>query len=117
MKYGLLLVCCKNENGNSLCIVRGLKFLFSQEGDLVTNEFDCPSLMLTRTVFVTKPSTVLKAVSVIHECGARGSCKFAMRQCQRTIEREQLYLSSRVEYEHDYCTNRMYYLNVYCMNF
>ena len=109
-------MCCKTESGNALCIARGLKFLFSQEGDPIMNELGCPSLVLTRTVFAIKSSAILKAVSVIHECSARGSCKFAMRRFPRNIERSQLYLSPRMEYEHDYCRNHVYYLNVYCMN-
>ena len=64
MKYGSLLVCCKTESGNALCIARGLKFLFSQEGDPIMNELGCSSLVLTRTVFAIKSSAILKAVSV-----------------------------------------------------
>ena len=50
---------------------------------------------------ITKSTSILCALSIIHECS--GSCKFARRQYETSIEREELCLSStRIEYEHDY---------------
>ena len=113
MKYGLLLACCKNSDGNKLCLIRGLEFLSSPQGDPITNECDCPLLMMTHIIFTTKSSAIVNAVSIIHECG--DTCKFVTKQWPKNIEREKLYLSSQIEYEHDF-GNSMYYLNIYCTN-
>ena len=56
--------------------VRGLQMVLSLEGDPVKNETDCPLMISTDTVFTVKSSAVLKAVSILHECGS--SCKFSI---------------------------------------
>lgn len=114
IKYGLLLLCCKTSNGSKLCVMRGLESILSLHGAPIMNELECPLLTLTHSVFTVKSSAILKAVSVVHACG--NSCQFVMKQRTRRIEREDLHLSSRLEYDHDYAGNYMYYLNVYCMN-
>ena len=114
MKYGLLVACCRSCHGSSVCVIRGLESHVSPQGDLIVNELDCPALMLTHTVFTVQPSSIEKSVSIIHECG--NTCKFTSKQSPRVIEREQLYLSSRLEFVHDFGVNYAYYLNVYCIN-
>lgn len=81
-------------------------------GSNITNEVDCPLFELTRVIFVARSTTVLKAVSMIHECTA--SCKFSNKQIARNVEREQI-STSRIEYEHDF-KNILYCLNLYCMS-
>ena len=76
MSYGVLLCCAKMGNGHKLCILRGLQMVLSLEGDPVKNETDCPLMISTDTVFTVKSSAVLKAVSILHECGS--SCKFSI---------------------------------------
>ena len=49
-------------------------------------------MILTRTIFVTKSSSILSVVPIIHECS--GSCKFVRRQYQTSTEHEELCLSS-----------------------
>ena len=73
MSYGVLLCCAKMGNGHKLCILRGLQMVLSLEGDPVKNETDCPLMI---SVFTVKSSAVLKAVSILHECGS--SCKFSI---------------------------------------
>lgn len=107
------MACCESRDGSKLCVIRGLESHVSPQGDPIVNELDCPSLMLTHTVFTAKSSCILKSVSVIHECGT--TCKFTSAQFPRVIEREQLHLSARLEFIHD-CRNYAYYLNVFCMN-
>ena len=114
MKYGRLLICVETSNGNKFSLVRGLESLASPHGTPIFNELECPLLMLTHTVFTAKSSAISNAISVVHECD--DSCEFVMKQRPRTIEREQLCLSSQLEYEHNYIDNYMYYLNVYCMH-
>ena len=51
MKYGQLLVCGKTADGRSVCIVRGFEAMVSPLDIPITNEFDCPLLSLSRTIF------------------------------------------------------------------
>ncbi len=50
------------------------------------NEFDCPQLELSDVFFTVPSSTILKSVSVIHEC--RSTCKFSFKAAKSTFERE-----------------------------
>jgi len=108
--YGLLLVCCKPVGGNAVCVVRGLESLASPVG-YITNKIECPLLLLSRTIFSTRTSSVLEAISVVHECTA--TCQFVTMQVPQNMERESRYIS-RLEYKHDF-TNLMYCLNSYCI--
>ena len=44
------------------------------DGTPITNEYDCPLLLMSHIIFTAKPSEILKAVSVVHECGE--TCRF-----------------------------------------
>ena len=112
MKYGFLLACCKTTDGRCVCILRGLEAMVSPLGTAVTNEYDCPLLMLSNTVFTVKATEVLKDVSVVHECTE--SCQFVERAVPRNVEREDVSVS-RLEFEHDFDSNIMYCLNIFCM--
>ena len=74
MKYGILLECCKTTDGRCVCILRGLEAMVSPLGTAVTNEYDCPLLMLSNTVFTVKATEVLKDISVVHECTESCRC-------------------------------------------
>ena len=82
-------------------------------GEEITNYADCPLLLLSNVIFVTRSSLVLKAVSVVHECSQ--TCHFMSADFPRNIEREQVTISSRIEYKHDYSGNLMYSLNIYVL--
>ena len=105
MKYGILLACCSCADGRAICVVRGLETLLSPLGDPITNEYDCPLLSLTHTIFTAITSEILNTVSVIHE--GTGTCQFITKECPRNVEREEVSLS-RLEYVHDFCRNFMY---------
>ena len=92
-----------------MCCERS-RTLLSPLGDPITNEYDCPLLSLTHTIFTARTSEVLQAVSVIHEC--TGTCQFITKECPRKVEREEVSLS-RIEYVHDFCRNFMYCSNLY----
>ena len=87
MKYGILLGCCKTTDGRCICILRGFEEMVSPLGATVTNEFDCPLLMLSNVVFAVT-SEVLKDISVVHEYTQ--SCKFVERAVPRKVEREDI---------------------------
>ena len=82
------------------------------DGTPITNEYDCPLLLMSHIIFTAKPSEILKAVSVVHECGE--TCRFVNKETPRNVERENISLA-RVEYEHDFSTNFMYCLNIFCI--
>ena len=56
-----------------MCVVRGLQCLESA-GIQITNDIDCPLLLLSKTVFTTRSTSILRAVSIVHECS--GTCVF-----------------------------------------
>ena len=87
--------------------------VLSLEGDPVKNETDCPLIILSDTVFTVKSSAVMKAVSILHECGS--SCKFSIQSCSTIVEREER-LSHKLHFQHDWCGNDLYHLNIYCIN-
>ena len=83
--------------------------MVSLDGNPITNEYNCPLLILSHVIFITKSSEIVKSVSVVHECG--DTCKFVNKETPRNVEREDISLS-RLEYEHDFCTN---FLNIFCI--
>jgi hypothetical protein len=87
-KYGILLACCKTEDGRSVCIVRGLETLEMPPGSPIMNEYDCPLLSLTRTIMAVKPLEILRAVSIVHQCTE--SCRFIEKESARNVEREDI---------------------------
>ena len=95
-----------------MCLVRELESLTTPLGDVLTNELDCPLYCLSRTIFTTAASTVIKAVSMAHECTE--TCHFDTTEVPRNVERES-FSASRLEYIHDFTGNLMYCLNVYCI--
>ena len=86
--------------------------MVSPHGNPITNECDCPLLLLSHEIFTTRALEVLKAVSVVHECGE--TCRFVDKETPRNVERENISLS-RLEYEHDFSSNLMYCLNIFCI--
>ncbi len=108
MECGLLLAVLKTDRGN-FSLIRGFLSLQS------VNEFDCPQLELSDVFFTVPSSTILKSVSIIHEC--QSTCKFSFKAAKSTIERETVISNTiKLEYEHDYCANRFYYMNIYCIH-
>ena len=55
-------------------------------------EYDCPLLLMSHIIFVAKPSEILKAVSVVHECGE--TCRFVNKETPRNVERENISLAT-----------------------
>ena len=65
MKYSILLACCKTSDERCVCILRAWKPWCIHCGTAVTNDYDCPLLMLSNVVFTVKATDVLKDV---HKC-------------------------------------------------
>ena len=79
IRYGILLLCCKVADGRTACTVCSLEEILTPLGIPIMNEFDCPLLSLTHTIFTMKPPEILKAVSVVHQCTE--SCQFIDKEC------------------------------------
>ena len=89
MLYGILLAVYKLQDGSVVCLIQGFQKLQSQDGAMpFLNEYDCPLLELTRTIFSTPGRNILQAVSVVHECGA--SCRFEETQTIENVERHKI---------------------------
>ena len=66
----------------------------------LTNEFECPLLMLTKSVVPISPELIFEAVSIVHECGE--TCKFT-DETTRTVQRETIVENKqRLSYKHDF---------------
>ncbi len=98
------------QSGRPLCLIRQMQQM-EVLGEPITNEYDCPILTMTATVQEVPVSNVLRAVSVVHQCGE--SCTFENMACTTRTEREQV-SCNKLTYIHDF-NNNMYCLNVYCM--
>lgn len=83
-------------------------------GQDVTDDRDCPVLMLSDSLLTVKSETILKPVSIVHECGR--SCILRMMRKSRRAEREEQELNS-LALKHDYKNNKMFVLNIYCMKY
>ena len=103
MKYGLLVTSCKKNDGNFICLVRGLESILSPDGNPITNENSCPLLLLSRNIFATKPNNIHRAVSIIvHECGEE--CTFVNMDTFRNVERESIFMSINMTMPQILCT-------------
>ena len=90
MLYGILLAVFKLQDGAVVCFIQGFQKLQSQDGARpFVNEYDCPLLELTRTIFSTPGRNILRAVSVVHECGAIAVALRKLRQL-RTLNGKKL---------------------------
>ena len=79
----------------------------------ILNDFDCPLLSLTKTLYFATPKSLVCSVSVVHECSS--SCVFRrQRSSATTVEREKVLNESSLVYEHDW-SNEIVCLNMYCM--
>ena len=67
---------------------------------------------LSNDVFTTSSDSILKAVSIVHDCS--NTCVFQESASVQTMERERV-VCNQLEYHHDW-TNRLYCFNVYCIN-
>lgn len=112
MKYGQLMTCFRTIDGRMACLIRGLEAMVSPLGPPILNEFDCPLLSLSHTIFTVNSTGIKKAVSVVHNC--TDTCRFIDVNCFRHVEREDVTIK-RLEYKHDYSGNLMFCLNIYCM--
>ena len=74
--------------------------MLSPSGEQITNEYDCPLLLLSHSIFMAKTSVLLKAVSIVHECTE--SYKFGNNEIPHSVGRKQICSTSRLELEHNF---------------
>ena len=85
---------------------------FELNGQTVMNEYKCPLLTLSDTIAGLTPSSIVREISLMHECTP--SCKCIENRPNIQVERETIE-TNRLAYVHD-LTNKLYCLNIYCMN-
>ena len=93
MLYGILLNTFKTTAGNAICLIQGFQFV-SINDEILLNNFECPMLQLSKTIFTTPGSNVKRAVSIVHEC--TDSCSM---QEVATIQRENI-SCNKLEFNH-----------------
>ena len=98
MLYGILLNTFKIAAGNAICLIQGFQFV-SMNDEILLNNFECPMLQLSKTIFTTPGSNVKRAVSIVHEC--TDSCSMQEVATIQSIERENI-SCNKLEFNHDY---------------
>ena len=111
MKYGILLATFKCTDGTAHCLVQGFHELMLSDGRAMVNDYDCPLLDLSTTIFCTTGNNVQRPVSFVHECSATCLCK-ETGTSQRSVERE-IVEEDTLVFEHDW-NNTVYCYNIYC---
>eukprot|EP00731_Ephydatia_muelleri_P033470 Em0030g27a len=105
MKYGILLATFKCTDGTAHCLVQGFHELTLSDGREMVNDYDCPLLDLSTTIFCTTGNNVQRPVSFVHECSATCLCK-ETGTSRRSVERE-IVEEDTLVFEHDW-KNTMY---------
>ena len=111
MRYALLMAVYKTDAGATRCLLQGFLSLLTTNGEQLLNEFECPLLELTKTLFTTPGDNILKAVNIVHEC--TNTCVLAEKASIRTVEREHLGCN-QLTFVHGW-SNFLYCYNVFCV--
>ena len=111
MKYAVLTAVLKSLGGLSYSVVQGFLPLQSSNGKQLYNEYDCPLMELTRTLFTVLSVNIQAAVNIVHECTS--TCMFSEEMTMQSIEREHLE-SHKLNFTHDW-GNDVYCYNVFCV--
>ncbi|KAL5503005.1 hypothetical protein EMCRGX_G009879 [Ephydatia muelleri] len=72
MKYGILLTTFTLSDGSVHCLVQSFHELTLPDGQPLVNEYDCPLLDLSTTIFCTAGNNIQRPVSFVHQCSAYG---------------------------------------------
>ena len=97
-KFGVLLTTCKSPDGTVFCVMQGFQPCCSSGVPLVTHH-DCPIFELSKTIFITEATNILKAVLFVHLCA--GSCKFEETSTPVLLEQEEVDTTG-LQFVHDY---------------
>ena len=65
MKYGTLLTTFKLSDGSVHCLVLGFHELTLPDGQPLVNEYDCPLMDLSTTIFCTAGNNIQRPVSSV----------------------------------------------------
>ena len=110
-EYAILLGCVQTQDHHQFIIIQEFEKI-EYNGELVTNEFDCPLLTLTLNVKFVSPLCVDCCVSIVHQCT---TCGFTQHTSPQYIERELVSSSApSLSYKHDW-SNKLFTVNIYCM--
>ena len=107
MKYGILLATFKLNDGSVIAwckVFMSSRYLMDMQP--LVNEYDCPLMDLSTTIFCIAGNNIQRPVSFVHrlfkETGA------SIRNVERDIVQEDTLI-----FKHDW-NNTMYCYNVYC---
>ena len=112
MKYGILLTTFKLSDGSVIAWCKAfMSSSYLTDMQPLVNEYDCPLLDLSTTIFCTAGNNIQRPVSFGHQCG--GTCLFketgaSIRNVERDIVQEDTLIFKHV------WNNTMYCYNVYC---
>ena len=80
--------------------------------DAIKNELECPLLQQSKMFVMLESEAIQNTVSLVHQCSR--TCRFQKKAVHRTIEREDVQVSSLFVYSHDW-SNNLFCLNIYKM--
>ena len=96
-------------SGEANCIVQGFHSMN------VSNEYSCPFLELSKTIFTTSSLNIQRPVCIVHECTS--TCVFQDSTASRTIERED-FASTTLVFVHDLHAEQYVLFKCFlCINF
>ena len=80
--------------------------------DAIKNELECPLLLQSKIFVILQSDAIQNTVPLVHQCSR--TCTFQKKTVHRTIEREDIRVSSLFVYCHDW-RNNLFCLNIYKM--
>ena len=112
VKYGVLLVCANApEQKIDFCVIRKLEsYSAGATDEPILNDVECPLLFLSHELFVVSPRSIVRPISIVHQCS--DSCSFQEDTVVSHIEYQETTHTSLV-FKHDF-TNNLYCFNIFC---
>ena len=113
--FGILATCCQTvESNKKICLVRMLDLQITPSGQKLTDEYECPLVMLTNTIIAVSPLLIIGPVSIVHACNI--SCSIVHSSsttisCEREAVEQQN--TTTCTFKHD-TSNNLFCVNIYC---
>lgn len=98
------------EANNNFCLIQVLEQQMHETNETVLTDYDCPVLVLSKTLRIVSSQSILSPVSIIHLCNH--TCTFRNARTTRQIERQDMTIEKMI-FQHN-IDNIMYCLNIFC---
>ena len=99
---------CMMIGDEGYCLIQYFKQVKDHSGDNICNEKGFPQLRKTSKLLMTSSSSIITAVSIIHDCSS--TCHYSSERPKISLERENVSSTLPISYIHDYSNSQ------YCLN-